>query len=430
MANPTDTSKSSGNWEDASTWKGGVPDSTDAVIIKNFVTENSDATVVSVDVEAGLNIAGATLTTSAGLTDNGLVTGQGTIASSVSGGGIVEAEGGKLDITGPVDASNDGLNLVVGAGADLKLDGAVGATDSLLDGTSSTTVDFVNNGALDLTGEGAGASGEMYKFQATVDNFAGGDKILVAGSAGDMVHFNAKTDVLTVTSGSTVEAVIQLDGQYAGDQFQLANSNGVDTITTNAICFMAGTMIRTPKGEVAVETLKRGDLVLTTDGVAKPVTWLGKQTISTVFADPKRVWPVRIKAGALGENLPARDLVVSPGHAMFIDGALILASALVNGSSIIRETTVPKVFTYYHVEVDDHSLIYAEGAPAETFVDNVDRLAFDNWSEHEALYPNGKTMVELPYPVAKSHRQVPVNIRVKLAERAQQIGAAAAYAVA
>jgi hypothetical protein len=91
---------------------------------------------------------------------------------------------------------------------------------------------------------------------------------------------------------------------------------------------------------------------------------------------------------------------------------------------------VPRVFTYYHLELDDHSLILAENTPAETFVDNVDRLGFDNWAEHEALYPNGKHVEELPYPRAKSHRQVPVSIRVMLGARAQVIGATESSAVA
>jgi hypothetical protein len=58
-------------------------------------------------------------------------------------------------------------------------------------------------------------------------------------------------------------------------------------------------------------------------------------------------------------------------------------------TSFVRETNVPKVFIYYHVEIDDHSLIMAENTPAETFVDN-DHLNFDNWAEHEALYPEGR----------------------------------------
>ena len=85
--------------------------------------------------------------------------------------------------------------------------------------------------------------------------------------------------------------------------------------------------------------------------------------------------------------------------------------------------TFREIFIYYHVELDDHSLILAENTPAETFVDNVDRMNFDNWAEHQALYPEGKSISELPYPRAKAHRQVPVYIRVALAERAEIIGA-------
>jgi Hint domain len=199
---------------------------------------------------------------------------------------------------------------------------------------------------------------------------------------------------------------------------------------TTTACFMPGTMIRTPNGEVVVETLKRGDLVLTTKGQVAPVSWVGRQTVSTRFTDPLRVLPIRIKAGALAENVPARDLLLSPDHAVLVDGAMIQAGALVNGTSIVREAKVPKIFIYYHVELDDHSLILAENTPAETFVDNVDRLAFDNWAEHQALYPDGKQIEELPYPRAKAHRQVPVEMRVRLAERAQAIGAAADVAAA
>jgi hypothetical protein len=107
---------------------------------------------------------------------------------------------------------------------------------------------------------------------------------------------------------------------------------------------------------------------------------------------------------------------------LLIDGALIQAGALINGTSIVRETNVPTILTYYHVEVEDHSLILAENTPAETFVDNVDRLNFDNWQEHEALYPDGKQVNELPFPRAKSHRQVPVSTRVMLADRALTLG--------
>ncbi|MBV8744346.1 MAG: Hint domain-containing protein, partial [Xanthobacteraceae bacterium] len=126
----------------------------------------------------------------------------------------------------------------------------------------------------------------------------------------------------------------------------------------------------------------------------------------------------RVRAGALGEDLPQRDLLVSPDHALLIDGVLVQTGALVNGTSVTRESNVPMTYTYYHLELDDHSLILAEGVPAETFVDNMDRLAFDNWDEHEALYPQGKAITEMDYPRAKAHRQVPKAIRERLARRA------------
>jgi hypothetical protein len=182
-------------------------------------------------------------------------------------------------------------------------------------------------------------------------------------------------------------------------------------------CFYPGTLISAPDGDIPVETLKRGDLVATSDGRQLPVRWLGRQTVSRKFADPLRILPIRIKAGALGAGVPSRDLLLSPDHAVLIEHILIQAGALVNGTSIVRETDVPETYTYYHVELDDHSLILAENTAAETFIDNVDRLAFDNWTEHEALYPEGKPIVEMPYPRAKSHRQVPRAILERLVGR-------------
>jgi hypothetical protein len=194
---------------------------------------------------------------------------------------------------------------------------------------------------------------------------------------------------------------------------------------TYTTCFMAGTLIATPRGQVPVEQLAIGDTVLTSDGREAPVRWIGVQTVSRTFANPNRVLPIRIKAGAIADHLPARDLLVSPCHALFIDGVLVQAGALVNGSSIVRETDVPETFVYYHIELDDHTLILAEGVPAETFIDHVDRMVFDNWAEHEALYPRDRVIAELPYARAAAVRQVPASILRALALRAESIVPAA-----
>ncbi|MCW8086050.1 Hint domain-containing protein [Sabulicella glaciei] len=248
------------------------------------------------------------------------------------------------------------------------------------------------------------------------------------------------TKTLTKIGGTTFNGqhTVNLSDLPFGTQGNVTTSM---TVTDNAgnvltkggttfqgvICFYPGTLIATPEGERAVETLACGDLVLTSEGKAVPVRWVGRQTISTRFADPVCSLPVRIRAGALGENLPKRDLLVSPGHAMLVDGILATAAALVNGTSILREAAVPEIFTYYHVELADQSLILAEGAPAETFLDDAERGAFDNWAEHEATH-DGTPVRELDLPRATSQRQLPAATRQRLAELAARLDGTVAAA--
>jgi hypothetical protein len=90
----------------------------------------------------------------------------------------------------------------------------------------------------------------------------------------------------------------------------------------------------------------------------------------------------------------------------------------------------PETFTCDHIELDDHSLVLAQNTPAETFVDNADRLAFDNWDEYEARYPDGRSIDEMPYPRAKAYRQVPQAVRAMLAARGALIANAAEHVAA
>ncbi len=99
--------------------------------------------------------------------------------------------------------------------------------------------------------------------------------------------------------------------------------------------------------------------------------------------------PVCIEAGALGDNVPKRDLWISPHHAMYFEGEnggmLIEAKDLVNGTSIVQAQSVEKV-EYFHIELDTHDVIVAEGALSETFLDDDSRGMFHNAHEYNTLY--------------------------------------------
>jgi hypothetical protein len=204
-----------------------------------------------------------------------------------------------------------------------------------------------------------------------------------------------------------------------------ANTGAKDVLTltsTDAPCFCAGTMILTDRGEVAVEELNMGDHVVTHTGAVEAIRWIGRRAVASRFADPMTAMPVRIAAGAIADQVPTRDVLLSPCHAVLVDGILAEAGALVNSGvnsgSISRESAMAEVFTYYHIELASHALIMVDGMAAETFVDNVDRMGFDNWAEHEALFGDSVTIIEMDAPRARSARQVPATTRARLAARA------------
>ncbi len=94
----------------------------------------------------------------------------------------------------------------------------------------------------------------------------------------------------------------------------------------------------------------------------------------------RKVLPICFKAGALADGVPARDLWVSPKHAMFIEHVLVPAEYLLNGASIVQPETADRV-DYFHIELESHDVIFANGALSETFVDLGDRDIFQNAAE-------------------------------------------------
>lgn len=187
------------------------------------------------------------------------------------------------------------------------------------------------------------------------------------------------------------------------------------TFPGDPVCFAAGTLIATPEGETAVETLAIGDKILTASGETVAVKWIGRQSLRPVAAGEK-FQAVRVARGALGDNTPSQDLTLTASHGLIIDDLVIDAGVLVNHDTIrfVPSQELPDIVTYYHVETDNHEVIIANGTPAETYVDYIARQAFDNYAEYVALYGNETRIVEMPRHRISSRRLLPLNVRQRL----------------
>jgi Hint domain len=154
-------------------------------------------------------------------------------------------------------------------------------------------------------------------------------------------------------------------------------------------CYAAGTRIRTKHGEIAVEHVSPGDRLATLrDGQVSygTVTWVGYRH-HEITRDPNREEsaPIRIRRDAVADGQPNRDLFVSPEHCLFLDGKLIPAKLLVNGVTLVQERQTAAV-TYYHLELERHSVLLADGLPAESYLDTGNRDVFSN-SDVPTLHP-------------------------------------------
>ncbi len=245
------------------------------------------------------------------VTNNGTIQIEVATLGSISSAGQIDAFGGVTigpSVTGTVDLSGsaDTLDIALGAGA---------------------TIDAADTPAIAGFGN---ASGTLIE-----------DAIVLVGVSADNAHYvpiGPAIGTLTLDQGHTAVADLTLVGSYTSDEFTVVADSSGSTVTLNPPCFCEGTRILTRQGEIAVEDLRVGDLVITHPAGMRPICWLGQFGVSLArHPRPEQAAPIRIRRNAMAAGVPKRDLLVSPDHAVFLDGALIQAQALLNGASVTQE---------------------------------------------------------------------------------------------
>jgi Hint domain len=177
-----------------------------------------------------------------------------------------------------------------------------------------------------------------------------------------------------LTLGGSSAITLSIAGSYSTANFHAAYANGQTVLTA---CYAEGTAIETGHGPVPVQHLRPGMHLRTASGALRPLRWLGhRRHTDAEVAARDELRPVRLAAGCLGNDLPTRDLRLSPEHALLLDGVLVPAIQLLGLPGITQEP--PEAVTYYHVELDTHDAILAEGIAAETYIEEAAGAVFDN----------------------------------------------------
>jgi collagen type I/II/III/V/XI/XXIV/XXVII alpha len=383
------------------------------------LTGSSTVSAISVSGNSTVQLSAGVLTTTGFLNGN-LVTGT-----------ILVAGTARLNVTNTFSVSAAQTLKVSGGTISLTAGGTLGTGGVVFADVAGST--FITGGSL-TTGNVffASTGGNAQTLQdtlgtalvgRTINNFKGSDTIVVAGAVSYKVISGGGTATGTIgaiaSGGGTIEVL-----SFAGGATFSANNTVISggTLTGAAACYLAGTKILTTAGDVAVEDLAIGDLLITADGSPQAIRWIGQRAyLARLVNEHHRagLMPVRFTAGSLGDNVPTRDLFVSPEHMMALDGVLVAAHNLVNGSTITRFQDID-VVKYFHIELDQHGVIFAEGAAAESYLDTGNRNMFTNVLDYAELgTPIGSTLACLP--IVSEGSQLAA-IRAGIADRAEACG--------
>jgi hypothetical protein len=304
-----------------------------------------------------LDVEGASLTVTGQILDTASVTFPtinvpfvgGINSGTATGGGTIDlGHGATVDILGAV---------------------AAGITFSFEDG---------NNNVLEIDGV---SKTTPTGFAGTITGYVPGDTIMLpnvpsfAGGIATTATYNVASGVLSITVGDPVIINLNVPGFTAtsGPIAINPSGEGIELVA----CFLPGTQIATLSGDIPVEQLVVGHQVRTASGGVQPIVWIG---VGRVLATPGRrnaATPVTVSKGALGDNVPNRDLRLTKGHSLYLDGILIPVEFLVNHRSIFWDDRAQEV-TVYHVELASHDILIADGAPAESYRDDGNRWLFQN----------------------------------------------------
>lgn len=195
--------------------------------------------------------------------------------------------------------------------------------------------------------------------------------------------------------------VIRITGGDESGQVGNISFSNFENINITVTCFTHGTMIETPDGPRAIETLRIGDLVQTMDRGAQPIRWIGMRPLgrAALSANPKLL-PIRISAGALGGGLPVRDLLVSRQHRvlvrskvaerMFGSREVLMPAVKLLPMDGIEPATDMEAVQYFHMLFDQHEIVFSNGAATESLFTGPEALksvSAEGLEEIQALFP-------------------------------------------
>jgi len=194
---------------------------------------------------------------------------------------------------------------------------------------------------------------------------------LATGTDGVLYGFD-RNSVYSIDTSTGAATLVQTFSGGLGASYGAASQ-----ADATPICFLRGTRIATPSGEVAIEQLSPGDLILTQAGKARSIVWIGEGNVLASGRQRGVATPVIVRKDAFSDGVPNRDLHVTRAHAFLFDGVLIPAEFLVNHRSIVWDDE-PQEVSLFHIELETHDVLIANGAPAESYRDDGNRWLFRN----------------------------------------------------